>query len=45
VIYPLLVLSLNYTALTAYYYVTEERERKQIKGSFRQHVAPLVIDE
>jgi adenylate cyclase len=44
-VFPLLVLSLNYTALTAYYYVTEERERKRIKGTFRQYVAPLVIDE
>ena len=44
-VFPLLVLSLNYTALTAYYYVTEERERKRIRGTFRQYVAPLVIDE
>ncbi len=44
-VFPLLVLSLNYTALTAYYYVTEEKERKRIKGTFRQYVAPLVIDE
>ena len=44
-VFPLLVLSFNYTALTAYYYVTEEKERKRIKGTFRQYVAPLVIDE
>lgn len=44
-VYPLLVLAINYTALTAYYYVTEERERKKVKGTFRQFVAPLVIDE
>jgi adenylate cyclase len=44
-VFPLLALSLNYTALTAYYYVTEEKERKRIKGTFRQYVAPLVIDE
>jgi adenylate cyclase len=31
--------------LTAYYYITEERERKRIKGTFRQYVAPLVIEE
>jgi adenylate cyclase len=43
--YPLLALTLNYTGLTAYYYVTEERERKKVKGTFRQFVAPLVIDE
>jgi adenylate cyclase len=45
VVYPLLVLSLNYTALTVYYYVTEERERKKIKGTFRHYVAPLVVEE
>jgi adenylate cyclase len=45
IVFPLLALSLNYTALTAYYYVTEEKERKRIKGTFRQYVAPLVIDE
>jgi adenylate cyclase len=44
-VFPLLVLSLNYTVLTAYRYVTEERERKKVKGAFRQYVAPLVIDE
>ena len=44
-VFPLLVLSLNYTVLTAYRYVTEERERKKVKSAFRQYVAPLVIDE
>ncbi len=40
-VFPLLVLMLNYTALTAFYYVTEERERKKVKGTFKQFVAPL----
>jgi adenylate cyclase len=44
-VYPLLALLLAYTALTVYRYVTEERERKRIKGAFRQYVAPLVIEE
>jgi len=44
-VYPLLILAINYTALTAYHYVAEERERKKVKGTFRQFVAPLVIDE
>ena len=44
-VFPLMVLMLNYTALTAFYYVTEERERKKVKGTFKQFVAPLVIDE
>jgi adenylate cyclase len=45
IVFPLLVLSLNYTALTAYYYVTEEKERNRITGTFKQYVTPVVIDE
>jgi adenylate cyclase len=44
-VYPLSALSLNYTALTAFHYLTEQRERKRIKGTFRQYVAPLVVEE
>jgi adenylate cyclase len=44
-VYPLFALSLNYTALTAFHYLTEQRERKKIKGTFRQYVAPLVVEE
>ena len=45
IVYPLLALAVNYTALTVYYYLTEERERKKIKGTFRHYVAPLVVEE
>ncbi len=44
-VYPLLALFLNYTILRVYGYVTEERERKKIKETFRHYVAPLVIEE
>jgi adenylate cyclase len=44
-LYPLLSLMLAYTVLTAYRYLTEERERRRIKGAFRRYVAPLVIEE
>jgi adenylate cyclase len=44
-VYPLLALSGNYTALTVYRYVTEERERKKIKGAFMHYVSPVVIEE
>ena len=44
-VYPLLALSTNYTALTVYRYVTEERERKKIKGAFTHYVSPVVIEE
>src|SRR5262249_12361203 len=45
VVYPLLGLSINYTALTVYHYVTEEKERHKIKGAFMHYVAPVVIEE
>jgi adenylate cyclase len=45
IVYPLLALSTNYTVLTLYDYVTEERERKKIKGAFMHYVAPVVIEE
>ena len=45
IVYPLLVLSMNYTVLTVYYYATEERERKKIRGAFEHYVAPEVVNE
>jgi adenylate cyclase len=44
IVYPLLMLSASYTALTVYEYVTEERERKKIKGAFTHYVSPVVIE-
>jgi len=44
-VYPLLALGLNYTGLTAYRYLTEERERRRMKAMFGQYVAPAVVEE
>ncbi len=44
-VYPLLGLAGTYTTLTAYSYVTEQRQRKRVKETFRQYVAPLVVEE
>jgi adenylate cyclase len=44
-VYPLLSLGVNYTALTAYRYATEERKRKKIKQTIQHYVAPLVVEE
>jgi adenylate cyclase len=44
-VYPLLALSLNYTGLSVYGYVTEQRERRRIKGAFKHYVSPEVIEE
>jgi adenylate cyclase len=43
-VYPLLALSATYTVLTVYDYVTEESERKKIRGAFGQYVSPVVIE-
>ena len=45
IVYPLLALSVSYTVLSVYDYVTEERERKKIKDAFTHYVAPVVIEE
>jgi adenylate cyclase len=45
IVYPLLAVAITYTALTVYHYMTEERERKKIKGAFKHYVAPIVIEE
>ena len=44
-VYPLLALLTVYMALTVYYYVTEQRERRRIKGTFKQYVAEHVVEE
>jgi adenylate cyclase len=44
-VYPLLALVTVYIALTVYYYLTEQRERKRIKGTFKQYVAEHVVEE
>jgi adenylate cyclase len=45
IVYPRLALVAVYLALTVYYYLTEQRERKRIKGAFKQYVAEHVIEE
>ncbi len=44
IVYPLLALAANYTAVSVYDYVTEERERKRIEETFTHYVAPAVIE-
>jgi adenylate cyclase len=44
-VYPLLTVALVYTALTVYHYITEERERKKIKGAFVQYVSGPVVEQ
>jgi adenylate cyclase len=44
-VYPLLAILLVYTALTVYHYLTEERERKKIRGAFSYYVSSSVVNE
>ncbi|MGD2124595.1 MAG: adenylate/guanylate cyclase domain-containing protein [Desulfobacteraceae bacterium] len=45
IVYPLVVLVLLYTSLTIYHYLTEERERKKIRGAFSYYVSRAVVNE
>jgi adenylate cyclase len=44
-VYPLFALSTNYTAQTVHRYLTEERERKRIKDTFKHYVSGEVIED
>jgi adenylate cyclase len=45
IVYPLLVLMVTYTAITVYQYITEERQKKEIKSAFSHYAAKRVIDQ
>ena len=45
IVYPLLGLLITYASLTVYHYITEERERKKIKGAFSYYVSSSVVNE
>ncbi len=44
-VYPLSALLLTHVGQTAYHYLTEERERKRIRGAFSRYVSDEVIRE
>ena len=43
--YPLAALAILYVSHTIYKYMTEERERKKIKGAFTHYVSSSVVNE
>ncbi|PIT98638.1 MAG: hypothetical protein COT74_13100 [Bdellovibrionales bacterium CG10_big_fil_rev_8_21_14_0_10_45_34] len=42
---PLLLTLIMYMAMTAYKYLTEERKKKELKGTFAKYVSPAIVDE
>jgi adenylate cyclase len=44
-VYPLIALAVSNSFTTVYQFATVERDRRRIKGTFRQYVSPLVIDK
>jgi len=44
-IYPLLTMLLCYLGITVYRYVTEEREKKKIRGAFQYYLTASVVNE
>ncbi|MEW5722239.1 MAG: adenylate/guanylate cyclase domain-containing protein [Thermodesulfobacteriota bacterium] len=45
VTYPILTVLLVYTGITVYRYMTEEREKRWIKGAFNSYVNPSLVSE
>lgn len=44
-IYPVIAVILIYIGVTIFRYITEEREKRKIKGAFTKHVHPSVVEE
>jgi adenylate cyclase len=44
-IYPALTMAIIYLAITVYRYITEEREKKKIRGAFQYYLTASVINE
>jgi len=44
-IYPVLTMMTIYLGITVYRYITEEREKKKIRGAFQYYLTPSVINE
>ncbi len=45
IVYPMAVLILTYVCLTAYKYLTEERNKRFLKATFESYLAPELIED
>lgn len=44
-VYPVVTIMLVYVGVTLYRYISEEREKKKIRGAFQYYLTPSVIEE
>jgi adenylate cyclase len=45
IMFPIMLISALYISLTFYKYLTEERKKKAIKGTFEKYVSPAIVAE
>jgi len=45
IIIPLLFIATLYTFLTFFKYLTEERKKRELKGTFQKYVSPAIVNE
>ncbi|MBT4762203.1 MAG: adenylate/guanylate cyclase domain-containing protein [Bdellovibrionaceae bacterium] len=45
IVFPLVLVSVIYVVLTFYKYFTEERKKKELKGTFAKYVSPAIVEE
>lgn len=45
VFFPMLLVSVNFVSLTFYKYFTEERKKRELKGTFEKYVSPAIVAE
>jgi adenylate cyclase len=45
VVYPFLTVGFAYSSTTLFRLLTEEREKKRIRGAFKQYLSPVIVDQ
>jgi adenylate cyclase len=45
ILFPILLVSVIYISLNFYKYLTEERKKKELKGTFEKYVSPAIVNE
>ncbi len=45
IMFPILFVTSTYVILTFYKYLTEERKKKELKGTFEKYVSPAIVNE